>query len=256
MAKETTWVAFNGYLADGQTQDFAPVSYNRLALFATIQAGVAPTSVLTLQFKIDGVLQDQVFTLAVGIAVPFQVAFADSGLAVPSGSILTAVITANGSAADFKVTIEAASNQTGIADTWYAPTIGDIQEEICTPEYAAFTSSFLTGSTDRIPGLIDDTVNQIRDAIRSGKRNNLGSAGTIPGGAAHLFMHIVKWHFFAFVASIPGAQDKSKEAKDLAETELVRIYDGKRIFVEPTIIGEAVTGAKYGFYDTPLANVL
>ena len=256
MGQETTWLMFSGYLADNQTQDFAPVSYDRLVQFATLQAGAAPTSSLTLKFKLDGVLQAQVFTLSAGVAVPFQVAFTAPGLTVTSGVVLEAIIIANGGAADLKITVEASTGQVGTADTWYVPTIGDIQQEVCTPEYATFTASFLTGSVDRLPGLLEDTVNEIRDAIRTGKRNNLGPVGTIPGGAAHLFMHIVKWHFFAFVTSVPGAQDKTKDAKDKAETELLRIFEGKRIFIEPTTIGEVVTGSQYAFLDTPLAGVL
>ena len=256
MGNETTWCQFSGYLADGQTQDFAPVSYDRVLKFTTLQAGAATTSSLTFQFELDGTLQAQVYTLAAGVAVPFQVAASGTGLAVASGVKLTAIITANGGAADLKLTLELATGQTGEADAWYYPTVGDIQQEVCTPEYATFTASFLTGSVDRLPGLLEDTVNEIRDAIRTGKRNNLGPVGTIPGGAAHLFMHIVKWHFFAFVTSVPGAQDKTKDAKNKAEIELQRIFEGKRIFIEPTTVGEAVSGLVYGFYGTPIDLVL
>ena len=253
---ETTWSAFNGYLANGQTQDFAPVSYDRLVTFVTLQAGTAGVTNVTLQFKLNGVTQPQVYTLAAGIAVPFQVATTAPGLTVLSGVVLQVIVTDYGDAADLKVTIESVAQQTGIADTWYYPTIGDIQQEVSTPEYEAYTASILTGGADRLPHLLEDTVNEIRDAIRTGRRNNLGPVGTIPGGAAHLFMHIVKWHFFAFVTTVSGAQDKTKDAKDNAEKELLRIFEGQRVFIEPTTIGEAISGAKYGFYGTPLADVL
>ena len=253
---ETTWLAFNGYLTNGQTQDFAPVSYDRLITFVTLQAGTAGATAVTLQFKLNGTLQAQVYTLAAGVAVPFQVATSAPGLAVASGVVLQAIITAYGDAADLKVTIEASTGQTGVADTWYTPTIGDIQQEVSQPEYEAYTATILTGGNDRLPHLLEDTVNEIRDAIRTGRRNNLGPVGTIPGGAAHLFMHIVKWHFFAFVTTVSGAQDKTKDAKDSAERELLRIFEGQRVFIEPTTISEAISGAKYSFYGTPLSDVL
>lgn len=196
---------------------------------------IPPSDDTIIAVQIDGVTVTTITLPRASVKQAFVVA-----LALPAESVLSISVTQTGGAAELAVWFELVSTATGEPDTWFVPDAGKFLEDISAAEYKAFTSAATTGGVDRIPGLINDTVAEIRTAIRSGHRNNLGRAGTIPSGAAHIFMHICKWHFFDYVKSVSTFAEKSEKAKTQAEAELERIATGKINFQEPLTIGEAV----------------
>ena len=247
---ESSYLLLSGAIYDGQTIVAAAASYARLVTRVTLRAaGVAPADAGGLQVKlVVGVVDQATYTLPQGSVVA-ATTVVGGGFTLAAEAVLSAVVVAHGTTNDVAVWYEAtAVLPAGTADTWYIPTAADIQGSISAPEYAAFTATLLqTGQVDPIQGILTDTVNAIRDAIRSGGRCNLGSAGTIPGGAAHTLGHVAKWHLFSRVQSVPQFQDKAKDAGDQADTYLKAIRDGEVKFIEPTTVLEYVPSGAYGF---------
>ena len=260
MGRETTWTLLPGALIDNvSTAAFATTSYSRTVQLVTINADTAPTDNLgaTFQVTLGGVLQAQVFTVLVSEKTSNPLTVASSGLVVPASTVLSVTCTHAGGVQDVSFWIESAIPASAADDTWQMPTAADIQGSIASPEYKEFTAALIQGDQpDPIPSILSDTVNEIRDAIRTGRRNNLGPVGTIPGGMMHTLGHICKWHLFDLVKSMPGFAEKSAEAERKAEEYLKEVREGKVVFVEPTTISETITGASYGYYDTPLKDVL
>ena len=260
MSREQTWVLLTGVLLDNvSTASFATTSYQRQVLLVTLNADTAPQDDKGATFTLtnDGSLGAQVFTLTKGSTTSGAITVANSGLVVAASKVLTVTCTFAGGVQDVSFWIESVIPASAADDTWSLPTAADIQGSISAPEYAAFTAALIQGSqADPIPGILSDTVNEIRDAIRTGRRNNLGPVGTIPGGAMHTLGHICKWHLFDLVKSLPGFADKSIEARKGADEYLDKVRKGEVVFVEPTTYGETITGASYGFYDTPISSVL
>jgi len=229
-----------GLVNIGDSDALAAVDYSqqvsRISILRRASANpIAPTGDTIITIKLDGNTVTTVTLPQASVKQAYVVA-----LNIPAESVLSISVTQDGGATDLAVWFELISTATGAPDTWFVPDAGKFLEDISAPEYAAFTSRAVTGGVDRLPGLINDTVAEIREAIRSGQRNNLGPAGTIPSGAAHIFMHICKWHFFDFVKSVPQFAEKSEKAKEQAEADLREIREGKRRFQQPLTIGEAV----------------
>jgi len=259
MSRETTWVLLPGALITNQSAAFATTSYSRTVTLVTINADTAPSDNLGASFQVtvDGVLQAQVFKLLVSTITSGALTVASAGLVVPAGKVLSVACTYPGGVQDVSFWIESAIPASAADDTWSLPTSANIQGSISDPEWTAFHSAVLqTLIGDPIPGILTDTVNEIRDAIRTGRRNNLGPVGTIPGGMMHTLAHIGKWHLFETVESMSGFADKAKTAKKDAEDYLDKVRKGEVVCVEPTTISETITGASYGYYDTPISSVL
>jgi hypothetical protein len=247
---EQAWVPLLGLLANGQAQPFAAVSYGRNITTVTLNAGSAPTDPAGTQFQvnIDGTLQAQVFTLPQNtnsIAIPVS----GTGLSVNGGSTLTAVVTAFGGAADVLFWIESTA-AAGAADAWVVPTATDLQGAIEAAEWEAFTDSILeTNQSDPVPKIITNTVMRIRTAIRTGRKNDLGPAGTIPVGAMDLFLQVAQWYFFKRVKSVAFGDKALESMRREANDEIKAICDGDRIFEAPTTVTETVPSGAIG-YDT------
>ena len=203
---------------------------------------VAPTGDTIINVLVDDVVAFPVTLPQASVKQSYPVT-----LNIPAESILSISVTQPGGAVDLAVWFELVSTATGEADTWFVPDAGKFLEDIAAPEYQAFIDPLITGGVDRLPGLINDTVAEIREAIRTGLRNNLGPAGTIPSGAAHIFMHLCKWHFFDYLKSVDEFAKKSEKSKEQAEKDLEQIRAGKRLYQEPLTIGEAVaTSVRWG----------
>jgi hypothetical protein len=244
---ELTWVLLPGALIDGQTNSFATASYQRLVTIVTINANTAPTDPTgaTFQLSNDGTLAAQVYTLAQGLNT-VRVVVIGGGLTVAALKVLTVVNVLAGGVQDVNFWIESTVSGTN-TDAWVVPTAADVQTGISAPEYSAFTAALMTtGQVDPIPGIMADSVAEIRDAIRSGRRNNLGPIGTIPSGAMRVFKAICKWHLFDRVKALPMYADKSAEPKKEAEEYLTKVRAGEIEFVAPTTIIEAVPSGVWG----------
>ena len=240
-------LTLNGLVTDGQALAMAPADYaQQVTRVSVLRAPgtqpVTPTGNTVINILVDDAVAATVTLPQASVKQSYAVA-----LAVPAESVLAISVVQNGGAADLAVWFELVSTATGVADTWFTPDAGKFLEDIAAPEYRAFTSAAITGGVDRIPGLINDTVAELREAIRTGLRNNLGPAGTIPSGAAHIFMHLCKWHFFDYIKSVPAFAEKCEKAKAQAEKDLDAIRKGERLFQEPLTIGEAITtSAQWG----------
>ena len=246
---ELTWVLLPGALLDGvSANSFAGASYSRLVTIVTINADTAPTAWTgaTFQLTNDGTLLPQVFTLPKGQNT-VRVAVSGTGITVASTKVLTVTCILSGGVQDVNFWIESTVTPSVTADTWAAPTASDIQNAIADPEWDLFTADLLQAKDgDPTTDIMADVVNMIRDAIRSGRRNNLGQSGTIPGGAMWIFKALCKWMLFDRVRSIPGFADKVKDAKKDAEDYLDKVRKGEVEFIAPTIIAETSPSGTWG----------
>jgi hypothetical protein len=254
---EQTNILLQSLIQDNQTNDFVATSWDRTVQRLTIAALTVPTDAggLQIQLLIDSVAQTGTYTLPQSTAKKaFTLATA---LLVAAEETLTVKVLANGGAADATIWIESLASAIGAEDTWYAPTATDIQGSLSAPEYEQFTNSLLKGTqADPVPGIINDTVAEFRDAIRTGRVNNLGPAGTIPTGLAHSFAHIGVWHLLTRLKSLNQFAERAEKAKDEAEKIIQSVREGKLVFPEPTEIGETVTSSAMGYMDTSLVASL
>ena len=252
MSRELTWSPLDGAVYTGQMAPFTPVSYQRLFRVATLTAETASVLVggLRLQFKLDGTLQSQIFTLAQGVVGPFQIAFAGNGLLVGTSVVPQAVVVSDHTGdqlATVQVGIESDSSQTGNADVWIVPTLADLQAAINSAEYADMTANLLQdGQADPVPAIIANCASEVRAAIRAGRRNSLGPVGTIPSEAMNLFLERAQYFFYKRVKATSIGEKQLEAMRVAAETTLREIRNGEHEYIEPTTALETAPSGAFG----------
>lgn len=118
--------------------------------------------------------------------------------------------------------------------SWIAPSAADVQAAVAAPDYEVFTNSFLQGNqADPVPMLIAASVDTIRDAIRSGRRNDLGATGTIPSGAMETFQALVRFKLVSRLTSAPNYAKNTEVAQRQAQELLTSIRAGEVSFDQP-----------------------
>jgi hypothetical protein len=215
-----------GAVSDGQTAEFAPLSYDRSVDRLTLVAGTAPTENCSVKLHLDDEAQAQVFTLPAGqkrLAIALTAA-----LAVDAEAVLAAVVLANGSVLDLAVWIESVTGpQAGTDENWVILTAGMLQSRIAAPEYNLFTSSAIQGGqSDPVPQILADISQQVRAAIRSGNQVALGPAGTIPASTKNAALTLAKWEVYARVPTLRTFLETLRPEKDAAERYLMKLAEG------------------------------
>jgi len=237
-----TWVAINGIVQPQQTASFAAASYPRLFTVATIKVSRAGAAEATFQLKLDSTLQAQVYTLPAG-TLSSRVLVANGGLSVPANVTPTVVVVTNGESVpgesndgilDLVFWMEEEAMAVGSVNTWLMPTAAHVQNCFTAQDWEAFNSDTMkVGQVDFVQDIISETVNKILDAIRTGRRNSLGAAGMIPGGAMETFRTVARWRVLDRFASQPQWERAAIEAKKAADADLKEIAEGRREFAEP-----------------------
>lgn len=230
----------SGLLINGQRVEMAPASYHQVATRLSILRTPAVPPVVPSGDTVLQVLVDEIAVGTFTIAAAAKKQTAAINVSVLAEKTTAVVVTEHGGAADLSVWFELALPTAQGSSGWIVPGPSQLLDEISAPEYAAFTNPAITGGRDRIPGLLDDAVKELRAAIRTGKRNDLGPVGTIPDEAFSGWMHGVKWHFFDYLKSVPQFADRCKDAKKEWDGFLDKVREGKVVFIEPTVVGEAL----------------
>lgn len=248
--REQTYVKFNGTVVNGETQEFAALSYPRTLQVVTLVAGKVPISDCTVILQLDGVAQAQTYTLGAGQKrVPVTVT---GGLGIDAGVIPTVVIDDNGpegcGAEDLAVWIESeVLPQEGEDPNWVVPTSADLQSRISAPEFAAFTSSVIQGTqADPIPVILSDRVQQFRSI--ASRWSKLGPAGTLPSSLKTDFLVLCKDDLFARVATLRTFRDAIKTEVETANKHLEMLAAGKWPVEPPAVelYPQPTPGAKWG----------
>lgn len=223
---ETTFAVLSGLVSADQEIDYAAVSYERTPQWISLIAAAAAVTDCTVKLQLDAVDQAQTFTLGAG-QKKVRVAVSPT-FAIAAGVVPTAVCVTAGGTVDLAVWIESSATSTGDDDNWVVLTAGMLQSRISSPEYAAFTASIIQGSqADPVPQILADIAQQVRAAVRSGRKTALGPAGTIPASLKNAALALSKYQVFSRVTALRQYCEAMRgEVKDATEL-LTQVATGK-----------------------------
>jgi hypothetical protein len=248
--REQTYVLLSGALYEAQAVAFADVEYARTIQRVKLAVnGLALSGTLTIGLKLDGVDTGLRYSLTTGTA--YQAFDVTGGLGLDAGVVLTAfVVAASGS--DVAVWIESdVTAQAGADEGWLVLTAAALQSRIAAHEYDTITGSAIKGlQADPVPLILADITQQVRAAVRSGRKTALGAAGTIPASLKATALTLAKYELYSRVSALRSALETMRPAWERADALLKSVIKGEITPEAPadgsTPANESANAAAYG----------
>lgn len=119
---------------------------------------------------------------------------------------------------------------------WQTISETDIRDRLSGPELAAYKSAALaTGQTDPLPGLIAQTVDEVRGYIAAAGSVALGEGTTVPSKLVSAACAIVRWRLITRLplSSAAMLETRKQEYQDALRL-LEQVAAGKFLVEEPT----------------------
>lgn len=119
---------------------------------------------------------------------------------------------------------------------WVQITETDVRDRLSGPELAAYKSAALaSGQTDPLPGIIAQTVDEVRGYIAAAGNVSLGDGTTVPGKLVSATVAIVRWRL---ITRLPLNSAALLETRKQEYQDALRLLEqtaaGKFLVEEPT----------------------